>query len=1078
MKRLVSIAVHNPVFVNILLALFLIAGGASATLMIREMFPAFSLDMVLVQVPYPGAGPEEVEEGVCIKLEEAIEGTPGIKNYVATAQDNMGVLRIEVASDADVSEVKEDVTDRVNSIVTFPVDAEDPIVSEIKIDTRILSIAVFGEAGERQLKELGERVKDDLLQRGGISQVNVSGARTYEISIEISETALRRYGLTFDQVSRAVREASQNFPGGTLRGDHEQIKIRSVDRRYTGRDYAGIILLTDPSGASIRLDQVAGIHDGFTDDRLIARFNGQPAVMVDINKTRTEDALRISGAVDQVIEEYNAKLPANVRLKKFFDASRFINERLALLINNGSIGLIIVFCLLWLFLDLRLAFWCSMGIPISLAGALALMGATGQSINMISLFAMIMILGIIVDDAIVVGESIYHQRRQGLPPLRAAVEGTVEVAWPVFGAVSTTIIAFVPMLFVEGIMGKFIRVLPMAVICALVVSFVEVVIMLPAHLRGLPEPHAPKPTHHPWLRRLRGWRRAFGEGLEEFAQRRYAPVIRWVLAWRYAAVAAAVAILLIAIGGFRGGVIKYELFPEVDTELVFAQVEFPIGTPVEQTETALKQMRDALFAESDAFERERGAPLVEGVYSVAGQAFGPNVTEVAGGTHLGLLLVETMPTAERNLHFRKILADWEARVGPIPGAVSAVYDVPEMGPGGKAIEIALLGNDIEQLKLATVEMREQLGGYRGVFQVDDDFRDGKLELRPKIKPEARNLGLSAADIGRQIRQAFYGDESLRVQRGSDDVKVWIRYPRDERKTIEDVRRLRIRTDDGREIPLSAAADLQLRPGTYTIHRKNGLRRINMTANVNNEVTNAKEVIEDLQTAFVPDLLLRHPSVRVSFEGQSQESSDSLGSLLVGFPLAMLAIYLLLATMFRSYVQPLVIMVTIPFGLIGAVIGHLVMGFHVTMLSLFGMVALAGIVVNDAIVLIDAVNDRVRRGVPVRESLCLGGMRRFRAIVLTTLTTSGGLAPLIMEKSMQAQFLIPMAISISFGVAFATLLTLLIIPSMLLILNDARRMVHWIWTGRWPTREEVEPIAQIPPEERPHVPATDLEGASQ
>ncbi len=1052
MKSLVALFVRNPVFVNILLAMILISGAISALMMLRETMPQFAIDQIVVRVPYPGAGPEEAEEGIALKLEDALEGVEGIRRLTTISSENYAQAVIDVHERADMRKVKDEVTNRVGAIMTFPVDAERPIITETLLRNQVLLLAVYGDLPERQLKEIGEQVREELAALPEISQVTLSGARDYEISIEVSEERLRQQGLTFDQVSQAVRQASLNFPAGEVRDEDEEIKIRLMGRRYTGAEYAEIILRAGAGGSSTRLGDVATIRDDFTESETLNRFKGRPAMLVNIYRTSDEDALAIAAAARAYIERKQAELPPGVGLHAWADSSRFITERLDLLLRNGRVGLLLVFLLLWLFLDLRLAFWVSLGIPISLAGALALMGATGQTINMLSLFALIMILGIIVDDAIVVGEAIYVARRRGLGPVEAAIAGTSEVGWPVFAAVTTTIVAFAPLLFVSGIMGKFIRVLPFAVICALAISLAEGLLMLPAHLRDLPDPNPDPHAGGPLRRRAVRLRRALTGSLEWFVDRVYRPFMRFDLEWRYVTLSISLAILLATVGLWQGGFVKFQLFPEVDTDYVFATVEFPAGTPPETTRVAVERMEARLHEVTGSLKTLSGEPPIQSLYTSVGYATQESVSR-------GQIILELLPTERRGVHFRKLIADWEKAIGPIPGAVSLNFRGAEAGPGGAPIEAWLLSDDMDQLRAAADEIKRKLQGYDGVFQIEDDFRAGKRELRARLKPEAHNLGLTAGALGRQLRQGFYGDEALRIQRGRDEVRVWVRYPRDQRRSPADLEAIRIRTPGGAEVPLATVADVSLEQGYATIRRANGQRRLRVTADVDDTRANSAEVMADLKSQVFPDLVRRHPGLKIEVEGQSADTAESLNSLKIGFPLGLLGIFLILATMFRSYIQPLVIMVTIPFGLVGAVVGHMVMGFDITMLSMFGLVALTGIVVNDAIVLIEAVNHRVMEGMPLKTALVEAGARRFRAIILTTLTTFFGLAPLLFETSMQAMFLIPMAISIAFGVLASTFWTLVLIPCLLLILSDLRLALYWLRHGRLPaTRNTLEPAA--------------------
>jgi len=1059
MRNALASLVRNTVFANLLLLLIFAAGFSGTVMMIREVLPSFAVESIQVRVPYPGAGPEEVEEGIALKIEDAIEGVQGIKKYVTTSAEGIGTAVIDVKTGEDVQVVKDRISDRINAITTFPDDAERPSVSELIIERGTLAVSLAGNIPRKQLKELAEDVKDDLVQLPNVSSVNMIGVQDYEISIEISEKALRRYGLTFDEVSRIVRNTSLNLPGGQLRSDAEEIKIRTMGRNYTGKEFGEIVLLAREDGTLLRLRDIASIRDDFVEDKVLTRFEGKPAATLMVNNSEDEDALKIAGEVQNYVTEKNAEFErlgvnATLDIKTWLNASRFITERISMLLKNGAIGLSLVFLLLWVFLDFRLAVWVSLGIPISLSGALFLMYLVGETINMISLFAMIMVLGIIVDDAIVVGEAIYVHRKRGKGAIRAAVDGTMEVGMPIVAAVLTSCIAFLPLFFIEGIMGKFVKVIPTVVVCALLISLVEALIILPAHLNHLPDMNRPHKTRNPVKRLLERIRKRFNHGLEVFIEHYYRGFLRSALSWRYVSLAAAFAVLLITMGFVQGGMIKFVFFPQIDTSFVFAKVEFPEGTPTNVTHDAIIRLEDALGEVAEETPTLTGEPLI-----VASQSsVGMQLTEMppTSGSHRGELIVELLDSEKRGVHYREIIRRWREKAGPIPGVVSLAFEADSGGPPGAPIEIWLLGDDMAELRDAADGLKGQLGQYAGVFQIEDDFRPGKRELHARLKPEARALGLTTGDLARQLRQGFYGDEAMRIQRGRDELKVWIRYPQEERRTLANVDSIRIRTPLGEEVPLESVAETTIEDGYTTITRKDGQRRISVTADVFTEITNANEVLEKVERDFIPIMEQDHPGVTASLEGEKREMQDSTRSLLVGFPLAILGIYLLIATLFRSYIQPMVILFTVPFGLIGAIWGHMALGYDLTMMSLFGMVALAGVVVNDAIVMIEAVNDRLANGMGFTDSVVDGGSRRFRAILLTTATTVGGLTPLIMERSLQAQFLIPMALTIAAGVGFATVLTLVVIPCLLYILNDVRLLWKDMKTGRKHSREEVEP----------------------
>lgn len=1060
MRKILTSFVRNTVFANLLLLMLLMAGALSTVLMIREVLPSFAVENVIVRVPYPGAGPEEVEEGISLQLEDAIEGIQGVKEYRTVSAEGLATAIIEIKSGENIQVVKDRIADRVNAIQTFPDDAERPTISELIIERLTIAVSIPADIPERQLKELADDIRDDLMLLPDISNVVMIGARDYEISIEVSERRLREYGLTFDEVARIVRTSSLNLPGGTIRSENEEITIRTMGRGYTGKEYAEIPLITASDGTIIRLGDIATVHDDFVEDAIRTRFKGKQAVTLLVYNNEDEDSIRISNAVQNYVRDKNRELDLmglgdRIQLETWLNTAVYIEQRIDMLVRNGVIGLTLVFLLLWIFLDIRLAFWVSAAIPISLAGAMFLMLLVGETINMISLFAMIMVLGIIVDDAIIVGESIYYYRKQGLKPIPAAVEGTIEVAMPVTAAVLTSCIAFAPMLFIDGIMGKFVGVIPTVVICALLVSLVECLIVLPAHLNSLPDMQKKRVYSNPIKGMLATARKRFYEGLEWLIDYTYRPTIAIALSWRYATLALITAILLVTMGMLQGGLVKFEFFPSVDSTYIVAELEFPEGTPLAVTEQGAARLEQAIMELGDEINTRSGKPLVTAMQSSVGM----RLINEQMGQHLAEVIVEFVDAEDRDHHSREIMRMWQERVGTIPGAVSINFESDSGGPPGKPIEVWLMGRDLGELQLASQDLKRELRTFAGVFQVEDDFRPGKRELQANLKPTARTLGLTTSDLATQLRQGFYGDEATRVQRGRDEVKVWVRYPREERASLANLENIRIRTASGDEVPLPVVADISIEPGYTTITRKDGMRRIAVTADVFTEITNANEVINSLQGGFMQDLSDRYPGMTWSLEGEKRNSQESLDSLFIGFPLAILGIYLLVATLFRSYVQPIVILLTVPFGIIGAIWGHIVLGYTVTIMSLFGVVALSGVVVNDAIVYIEAANQRIARGMNLVESLVDAGARRFRAIVLTTGTTVGGLTPLLLEQSMQAQFLIPMAITIASGVAFASFLTLVVIPCLLYILNDLRLAGYFLLRGQWPTREQVEPATR-------------------
>lgn len=1053
MKRVLAAFARNTVFANIVLVLIFLAGGIATMSMIRENFPEFSLDMITISVLYPGADPEEVEEGICQKIEEAIEGMEGIKQYTTRSSENAGTANIEVKENYDVSDVLDSVRTKVNAISTFPVDAEKPVISEFMLNDPVMLLYLSGDMSERRIKEWSERIKDEIQQLREVSKVEIFGARGYEINIEVSEERLREYGLTFNMIVDAIRHSSLNLAGGTIRTQGEEIRVRTMGRKYTGEALSSIVVLARPEGEIITLDRVASINDGFTEDPINALVNGEPSVLLILYKTKEEDALIISEAVQQFISQKQMQLPIGANIKILYDNTEMLRSRINMLSKNLIIGLMIVFLLLWCFLNARLSFWGGMGIPVSIAGAMVILWAIGGTINMISLFGLIMVLGIVVDDAIVVGEAIYFHRKQGEPPIKAAVEGVCEVGMPVIAAVTTSIVTLVPLFYIGGIMGKFISIMPAMVIACLAVSLLECLILLPAHLSHLPNPDSKNNNLNPLTRRLEVVHRLTSSGMEWFVAHIYTPLLSKALYWRYILLCIAISILLLTIGLVKGGILKFEVFPEVDGFIMTSTVEFPGGTPSDVTKQAIEQIDAALLRLTEQIETRSGDPLIEDRMAMIGQTMDGIPRS---GPHLGSVQAILLDSKRRGIHTKDLMVQWEKEIGPIPGVKSMTFAGLETGPPGAPIEVWLQGRDMNDILAATDDLMDRLRMFEGVYQIRSDFSPGKNEMRLELKPEARTLGLTVDDLARQVYAGYYGDEAVRLQRGRDDIRIKVRYTANERRRISDFEKIRIRTRNKHEVPLMSVANISFAPGYSTITRTDGMRRVAVSADVDTNKANANEIFSELSSNFFTQLKRQYPGLNVALQGEQKKMRESFDSLFVGYPLAILGIFIIIATMFRSYAQPFIIIFTVPFGIIGAVFGHLLLGYNLSIMSIFGIVALTGVVVNDGIVLIERVNENIAEGMSFFDAILSGGARRFRAIFLTSLSTVGGLAPLIMETDLQAKFLIPMALSMAAGIAFATVLTLVLVPSLMVLLSDARLLVHRFKYGFWPKRVDVEP----------------------
>jgi multidrug efflux pump subunit AcrB len=1038
MRRVIHWFADNGVAANLLMLAVVASGLLTLWRIPREVFPEFDTGIITVGVPFPGAAPEEVEEGVVIRVEEAVQDLEGIEEIRSTSAENAGTVTLEAQDGADLQRLLNDVKSRVDAIDTFPDEAEEPVIQEVVVRRQVINVAVSGDVEERTLKKIGERVRDDVVTLPGITQADLVIARPYEVSIEVSERALRQYGLTFGEVAAAVRRSSLDLGGGEITTGGGEVLLRTEGQAYSGRDFERLPLLTLPDGTRLRIGDVAGVVDGFADTDQAARFDGEPAVMVQVFRVGDQNAIDVAETVKAYVEEERRRLPEGVRLTTWADQSRILKSRLDTLIRNGRAGFVLVFLVLALFLRLSLAGWVALGIPISFLGAMAVMPWFDVTINLISLFAFIVVLGIVVDDAIVVGENIYSEYESGKQGLEAAVDGALGVHVPVIFAVLTSIAAFTPLLAVGGNTGQIMRVIPTIVIATLAFSLLESLFVLPNHLSHLR--HGRK-QHGALRRRWQRLRTGVARGLDWMIDHLYRPTLRFALTWRYAVVALAVALLVAVAGVVAGGWVRFTFFPPVEADNVVALLTMPQGTPAEETGDALERIEAAAMELQREIEEENGEDVFRHLLTSIGdqpyrrESGGP-MTGAGSAGHLGEINVELTPAEQRAVTSTGIADRWRAKVGAVAGAEELTF-TSSLFSAGAPIYVQLSGADPERLERVAERLKGILAEYPGVQDIADTFREGKAEVEIDVTPEAEAAGLSLADVARQTRQAFYGEEAQRIQRGRNEVKVMVRFPEDERRSLGDLENLRFRAPDGVAVPFTTAARAELSRGPASIQRVDRRRVLAVTADVDPAEGNANEILADLRAGPLPELMADFPGVRYSLEGEQQEQRETLGGLVRGFGYALLAIYVLLAIPFRSYAQPLIVMSAIPFGFIGAVGGHLLMGLDLTILSMFGIVALTGVVVNDSLVMVDFINQRYREGVPLRKAIRGSGVARFRAIVMTSLTTFAGLAPLLTERSVQAKFLIPMAVSLAFGVLFATFITLILVPVGYFILEDVK-----------------------------------------
>lgn len=1030
---------RNHVAANLVMLIIVCGGFIASTQVKQEVFPEFAIDVIVASVAYPGASPAEVEQGIILSIEDRVRGIDGVKKVTATARESSGSVIIELLTGTDSGKALQDVKNAVDSILSFPEEAERPIVSLVELRNQVLTLMVYGDQDEQTLRDFAEQIRDDLLQRPDITLVELGAVRPLEIAIEVPQRNLRAHNLTLGQIAREVREAAVELPAGGLKAAGGEILLRTQERRDYASQYADIPVASAPDGSRITVGDIAEITDGFEDWDFEAFYNNQRAIQVNVYRVAKETPQSVSASVHAYVDEIRPRLPEGVDLAIWNDFSEIYRDRMRLLLKNAFLGLSLVLLLLGLFLDPKLAFWVTLGIPISIMGAFLFMPLSGASINMISLFAFIITLGIIVDDAVVMGENIYEKRQRGLPFLQASIEGAREIAGPIIFAVLTNIVAFLPLMFVPGAAGNFFRNIPAVTIAVFSVSLIESLFVLPAHLSRQDKPsrfwHA---LNRPQL--------LFGRLLQAFIQRVYHPLLQAAVAYRYATLMTGIAALLLALGAVRGGHIQFSFMPRIDSDLVTAQATLPFGVPVDTSRRVQRQMLEAMQV---AIDTHGGLDIVRGTYTQIGAALpsgGPNNRPPGlSGSHLAGVQVALVPADKRAVSSVEFANTWRQATGQIAGLESLAFKAESGFSSDAALDIQLTHRSREVLEAAAADLAGLLAEYAGVTDIDDGVSHGKPQLSLTVKPEARSLGINATDLARQLRGSFYGAEALRQQRGRNEVKVMVRLPEHERRTVHTIEQMVIRTAQGGEIPLIQAAAVDYGRAYTEIRRREGRRIIAVTADVDEDISNANAIVAALEQNELPFLMQKHPGLNYTLEGEQEWQTEALSAIGLGFVFALLAIYALLAVPFKSYIQPLIVMLSIPFGIIGAVIGHVLLGYELSMISLFGIIALAGVVINDALVLVVTANRfRDATQLPPLEAVCQAGLRRFRPILLTSLTTFFGLMPMIFETSMQARFLIPMAISIGFGILFATGIILLIVPAAYLILEDFRGLPRLLW----------------------------------
>ena len=1031
-RGLVSWFARNPVAANLLMVLFIVGGALTTLLIPTEVFPTLSPRSIQVSVIYPGATPGDVEESITRRVEEAVLGLDGVDRVRSVASEGRGTITVELADFADPQVVKDDVETAVDGLTDFPPDnAEQPQIRIPTPATTVLSIALTGPVSERALREAGEQAERDLLSQNGISTVNLRGVRQYEISISVDEAALRRYQLSFDEVAQAVRSSSLDLSGGEIRTAGGDILLRTNARAETGEAFADIIVRASQSGARVRLDQVAEIRDQFQDEPLIATYNGEPAVFVDVQTREGEDLLGVRETTIAWLE--NAAQPPGISAAVVVDQSSVFADRISLLARNAIIGFTLVFLLLVLMLDLRLAFWVAMGVPISFLGGFALFGAAGVTLNFITTFGLIVVLGIVVDDAIVVGENTDRERAKGRSGTEAAIAGVTGVAAPVLVGVLTTMAAFGPLIFSGGTFGEITRPIPIVVIAILAISIIEAFLILPAHLA-----HGGNWSRGP----LAAIQSRVARALQSFSDGPVAAWARFSAKRRWMISAAGLMILITVMALPANGIVRFVFFPSIEAEQITADLTLPEGAPFEETRRAAEAML-AAAEELQAEYEARGEPTVRAVTATIGgrtslfSGPGTNQSTVIA-SNLAQIELQLESASIRRVSSSQFEAEWRARIGELPG-VERLSIVSSAGPQDADIAYELVHPNASTLEEAVRSLADELARIEGVAEINDGFDLGKRQLNFELTPAGEAAGLTPVDIARQVRQAFFGEEVQRIQRGREEVRVFVRYPEALRTDLVALSELRIRTPDGSALPLSVAANFTESRSYTQIERIDGRRIIEVTADVDESLITPGQARESVETNFMPELVERYPGLNWTLAGAGREQAEDFASLGRGLLVAIIIMYALLATQLRSYVQPLIILIAIPFGIGGAILGHLFLGFDLSFPSIFGTVALSGVVVNASIVLIDRYNMNVNeRGLSAIDAIAEAASRRLRPVLITTLTTALGLLPIISEQSPQAQFLIPMAVSLGAGLVFASISILMLLPAFVLVVEDIRK----------------------------------------
>ncbi|MGX5202819.1 efflux RND transporter permease subunit [Aliikangiella sp. IMCC44632] len=1019
---------NNAVAANLLMIFIILGGLVSYQMMTKRMMPDIQPNLVRISVPYLGAAPEEVEQGVVIKIEEAVQDVKGIKTISSTASEGAGTVVVELTNSTDLDDAVNEIKMKVDSIATFPGETEKPVISKVEFTAEVMWLSVYGNMDRRTRQNIAQEVRDEIMALPDVNKAEILGNRPYEIAIEIPEAVLRSYDLSLSEVAANIRKFSIDLPGGSIKTDGGDIRLRTIGQAYTGAEYSQLVLRTNADGTRLLLGDIANINDGFVESDGYARFNGEKATVIRVKSVGEQNDLEIAAAVKNYVANKMNTLPQGAKIEVWADGSYYLQQRLDMMFDNMLMGIILVFILLTLFLRPKVAFWVLVGIPICFFGAFLFMdkvGVVSTNINFLSLFGLILVLGIVVDDAIIIGESIYSEIKEKGHSVENVISGAKRVAVPATFGVLTTIAAFLPMLTLDVMVAPFFEAIAVVVILCLIFSLVESKLILPSHLAHMKfEPYDEKTAS-----RFSKLQHAIREGMENFAKYKYQPVLKRLIQHRYLTMVTFLAVFILSIGAVASGILKWEIFPSIPNDIIQARFTLNEGAPITARDKLIDKMENAI--------RQVDQRLAE--QENKGERSVQHVLAWTSGDYGGGMLVELTKGENRLVDSWTIEREWRKQVGEVAG-VKELRFISSAGVGGDSgISFRLVGSNYQNLEKASNELQAWLAEFDGVYDIRTSYSTGSQEIKLSLKPGAEALGISLTDLGRQVRQAFYGEEAQRIQRGKDEIKVMVRFPKDERRSIANLENMRIRTPQGQWVPFSAVANFDLGSSYSTIQREDRKRAVSVMADINPDKIQSNQVVNDANKVFIPKLVSKYPGVKSELSGQSKENQAFMTELAISFIAAIGLIYVLIAVPLKSYSQPLIVMAVIPFGFIGAVIGHLLFDKSISMMSLFGLVALAGVVVNDSLLMVEFVNRARREGLRLYDAVAQAGVQRFRAIMLTSLTTFFGLFPIMFEKSLQAQIIIPMAISLAFGIMFATFITLILIPSLYLVLEDIKRL---------------------------------------